>query len=56
MWSEGTIGIPDANIKDKYKVCHYWVKHYEEGLWRCAYAAFIFPYHDCRYGYKVYLL
>ena len=30
MWSEGTIGIPDANIKDKYKVCHYWVKHYEE--------------------------
>ena len=30
MWSEGTIGIPDANIKDKYTVCHYWVKHYEE--------------------------
>lgn len=30
MWCEGTIGIPDANIKDKYTVCHYWVKHYEE--------------------------
>ena len=30
MWSEGTIGIPDANIKDKYTVCHYWVKHYDE--------------------------
>lgn len=28
MWSEGTIGIPEAD--DKYKVIHYWVKHYEE--------------------------
>ena len=31
MWSEGTIGIPDAKDKGKYTVCHYWVKHYEEG-------------------------
>ena len=30
MWSEGTIGIPDAKDKGKYTVCHYWVKHYEE--------------------------
>ena len=30
MWSEGTIGIPDAHDKGKYTVCHYWVKHYEE--------------------------
>ena len=30
MWSEGTIGIPDAKDKDRYTVCHYWVKHYEE--------------------------
>ena len=25
MWSEGTIGIPDAKDKGKYTVCHYWV-------------------------------
>ena len=31
MWSEGTIGIPDANDKGKHTICHYWVKHYEEG-------------------------
>lgn len=31
MWSEGTIGIPDANDKEKHMICHYWVKHYEEG-------------------------
>ena len=30
MWSEGTIGIPDAKDKKKYTKCHYWVKHYEE--------------------------
>lgn len=30
MWSEGTIGIPDSKDKNKYTVCHYWVKHYEE--------------------------
>ena len=30
MWSEGTIGIPDAKDKDRYTVCHYWVKHYDE--------------------------
>ena len=30
MWSEGTIRIPDTRDKDKYTVCHYWVKHYEE--------------------------
>ena len=30
MWSEGTIGIPDAKDKGKYTVCHYWVKHYEK--------------------------
>ena len=30
MWSEGTIGIPDAKDKGEYTVCHYWVKHYEE--------------------------
>ena len=30
MWSEGTIGIPDAADKNKYTVCHYWVKHYDE--------------------------
>ncbi len=30
MWSEGTISIPDANDKEKYTICHYWVKHYEE--------------------------
>ena len=30
MWSEGTIGIPDAADKNKYTACHYWVKHYDE--------------------------
>jgi hypothetical protein len=30
MWSEGTIGIPDAKDKTKYTVCRYWVKHYDE--------------------------
>jgi hypothetical protein len=30
MWSEGTIGIPDAKDKAKTTICHYWVKHYEE--------------------------
>ena len=30
MWSEGTISIPDANVKAKTTICHYWVKHYEE--------------------------
>ena len=30
MWSEGTIGIPDAKDKEKHTICHYWVKHYEE--------------------------
>ena len=30
MWSEGTISIPDANVKAKTIICHYWVKHYEE--------------------------
>ena len=30
MWSEGTIGIPDSKDKNKYTVCHYWVKRYEE--------------------------
>ena len=30
MWSEGTIGIPDAKDKEKYTVCHYWVKHFGE--------------------------
>ena len=30
MWSEGTIGIPDTKYKNKYTVCHYSVKHYEE--------------------------
>lgn len=28
MWSQGTIGVPQGN--GKYKVCHYWVKHFEE--------------------------
>lgn len=30
MWSEGTISIPDAYIKDKNTICHYWIKQYEE--------------------------
>ena len=30
MWSEGTIGIPDAKDKTKYTTCRYWVKHFEE--------------------------
>lgn len=30
MWSEGTIGIPDGKDKNKYTICHYWVKHYNE--------------------------
>ena len=30
MWSEGTIGVPDAKDKGKYTVCHYWVKHFDE--------------------------
>ena len=29
MWSEGTIGIPNADGTNT--ICHYWVKHYEEG-------------------------
>jgi len=33
MWSEGTIGIPDAADKNKYTACHYWVKHYDEPSW-----------------------
>lgn len=27
MWSEGTIGIPEA--EGKYKIVHYWIKHYK---------------------------
>ena len=30
MWKEGTIGIPDAKIKDKYTICHYRVKLFDE--------------------------
>ena len=30
MWSEGTIGLPDAKDKASYTVCNYWVKHYDE--------------------------
>ena len=30
MWKEGTIKIPDTENKDKYTICHYWIKHYEE--------------------------
>ena len=26
MWKEGTISIPDKQDKDRYTVCHYWVK------------------------------
>ncbi|MBP3222800.1 MAG: hypothetical protein J6M18_02605 [Actinomycetaceae bacterium] len=29
MWSEGTIGIPNADGTNT--IYHYWVKHYEEG-------------------------
>ena len=29
MWKEGTIGIPNADGTNT--ICHYWVKHYEEG-------------------------
>ena len=29
MWKEGTISIPDKQDKDRYTVCHYWVKVYE---------------------------
>ena len=28
MWKEGTISIPDKQDKDRYIVCHYWVKVY----------------------------
>ena len=30
LWREGTIGIPDETQEGKYKVCHYWLKRYEE--------------------------
>lgn len=29
MWSEGTIGSPNGDGTNT--ICHYWVKHYEEG-------------------------
>lgn len=29
MWSEGTIGIPNGDGTNT--ICHYWVKHFEEG-------------------------
>ena len=29
MWREGTIGIPNGD--GTKTICHYWVKHYEEG-------------------------
>ena len=28
MWKEGTISFPDKQDKDRYTVCHYWVKVY----------------------------
>lgn len=43
MWSEGTIGIPDAKDKDRYTVCHYWVKHYDEPT-RMAYSILLYQY------------
>ena len=31
MWSEGTIGINAFDENTKSVICHYWVKHFEEG-------------------------
>lgn len=30
MRSEGVIGIPNAEDKEKYTNCHYWVEYYDE--------------------------
>ena len=31
MWKEGTIGINAFDEDKKTVICHYWVKHFEEG-------------------------
>ena len=31
MWSEGTIGINAFSEDKETVICHYWVKHFEEG-------------------------